>query len=830
VGDSVRETADGAVIRELLEIIESYIAFNTNHRSSKIQNSDDWGIGELILKLPLEFAFINSHYNFIRKRCLDDKFLSVTSEILERFYPRVLESKNVTVAQQTIRLLFDYKILEVGFRSVESKIQNFYLEDFVSKFAVKSFELLGLKLFRLLFNLIEQIDFEDNYSFSSMYINSIVSDSKDGYSDQFPNLVIEFIKSGINTLNEEDAYNTILLLSYYNSSIFMRLSLYLIGLNIQQDRVKKSLWSLENPINLPEARSEFRFVVSKLSAPLSSEEQKVYSGWIDSIELFQYKEELPGDYKDRLDLLKEEWRVAIGAEFNDDEGYDSRGVNFQSVEIIPSKTKRIINSNIEEIIPIFVSRKVWGGYNQQGLIGDVRQLPLETRQKLLASQESINFLPEVLWALIISHEINEGIDWLPFFSLIEKLLGQERMWDFSKMPSNENHPRADRFSNYSMDFWKAVCFSIRQAASKRQENYLSISDCRRSISVLTLIEPKFIEEFKVLNKGQEYIDAINSLRGGVYDALIEIAVSMAVQKESKEFEEEISRFLQSVLLRDQVSEELLWVIGGNLPKIGYMEIEWIERNRVHLFERANLGNLSTLKAYLLHANKVYKDLYAILHPYYVFAVKHFQEQSNYTGKLIQHICIANHSNWDKSEELVNEVFRIANLVHIEEIIKYYGQRTKRQRSSDESNTHVVLSLWQRILDFLSSSQTGKKEELAFNLIKWMQNFDHMEEELIDVINQTIELVNSYPFDYTVINYLKERVEIDPANISQILDRGLSCSNGFDFTGYESINEITAKLYEMSYTLEADRIVQHLVKRNIFFLVDQYVKYHTDPIL
>ena len=445
-------------------------------------------------------------------------------------------------------------------------------------------------------------------------------------------------------------------------------------------------------------------------------------------------------------------------------------------------------------------------------------------------EESQNFLPEVLYALALSYEVKEGNDWTPFFALFENLSKQERMWDFSTPVQTDVAPRGERIRNYTGDLWKAFTFPIKQAASKRKDSFLNIADCRKAVSLLMLIEPKYNVEFAVLNKGQEYIDAINTLRGSIYDALIEIAVSLAVQTDNKVFDVTISGFLGSRLTSRQVPQELLWVIGASLPKIGYMNIGWIEQNLSSLFEIPEANDLKVLKAYLLYATTVYKDLYSVLQPYYILAVSKFNEQSNYASKLIQHICIARLGKWNGAEAILDKVFNEGNIIHFHEIVKHYGQRTKREKSSTDVDTQAILILWNKMLAYLTENELQENRELAYGLMRWVQNFDWIEDNVLDTVNRTIQLIDYYPFDFIVAKYLRDKVDMQPIQVGQILINGLAKSNGFDFTSYDAIGIITKKLYEKEISEQADEIIHLLVSRNIFFLVDEYARQHVDDLL
>jgi|GEM_PF-3426733 len=818
---------DDDLVGVLREIIYAYITYILANRSSNIGSIDDSSIGAIILSLPLEFVFNDQNFEFIRQGCLSDSYLSVCTEIIEVFYPRVLEKCNRKIALQTIKLLFDYEVHHHGFRSVESKVQEFHLKEFVSQFATRSFLLLGPRLIKLLFDFIEDIQTKDNYAFSSIYINSLFSDIKEDYFEKFSVIVIEFLKIGLRNLNPDEIAETLKLIKYYDEPIFNRLGIFIVGLFYENDSVRNYFWKLDNPINNPESDKEVKFVINKYRNSFKEEDTEQFTNWVNNLTLYLYNKETDDEHARRLQYQKDHWfnilhTGLLEQEFSDDESI------FQSVDSIPSEAMRITNAQEEDIVPLLISDQGWGRYNQSGIITDIRQLDSINRQRLLYGSAAKNFLPEVLWALITTFEIDESRDWSPFFELVEKLTKNEKFWNFEKPEKDLNNPEDNHSSNYNKDLWRAIADVFRQAASHRKASYFNYENCVKAIALLIEIEPKAPNTFKVLNVNQEYLDAITTVKGSIYEALISLSVSMAVIKNTKEFYAPVTAFFREKLNQDNLPKELLWVIGGNLVKIGYMNISWIETNKKILFESEAGSDLKVLKTHLLYTTTVYKDLYFVLQEYYEQALLLFTDRSNYTGKLIQHICISNASGWPGSHHLMDRLFSIRNPVHFHEMIKHFNQQTgRKEKRSIVLNTELISTLWQRILTELEDKTIEGSEEMAFNLLKWVENFEQLSEGIVILIYRTLDQIHNYPFDYSIMRYFKVKSYTDPRIVGEIINSGLLRSNGFDLTGYLELINIGKNLYENGASEQADKIVKNLVDRNLFFLVDLYENNHVD---
>jgi hypothetical protein len=245
-----------------------------------------------------------------------------------------------------------------------------------------------------------------------------------------------------------------------------------------------------------------------------------------------------------------------------------------------------------------------------------------------------------------------------------------------------------------------------------------------------------------------------------------------------------------------------------------------------LFESPAGEGLKVLKAYLLYTTTAYKDLYLIAHPYYLKAVQQFSANANYTAKLIQHISIAGINEWPEAGIMMHEIFELKKPAHYLEIIKHFSAKPGRKNNRKTNfNAPYIISLWRRLIDELDHHDMEGKEEMAYNLLQWVGNFDDLTEEIIGLVYRNLELINNYPFDYTLMAYLKEMSSRYPEIIGKILIAGLNRSNGFDIIGHQLLMDITKNLYVSDATRYADEIANKLAERNFFFLVDLYESHH-----
>jgi len=819
-GSFILKDADKAVVEILRDIITQYIHTREN-KNDKDASFDDIAIGELILCLPIDQNLLyDRNFCFIRDVCLQDRLLTISYDIMERFFPRVLTSENTRVALQTIKLLFSYQVNTVGFRSVESRVDDFYLKEFVEKFAVKSFEFLGTRLFKQLFDLIELIQIEDNFCFSSIYIEAPLNLSSSISADKISVIIVDFIIHGINNLTQKHTPDLLELIKFYDGIIFDRIVLYFINKFYSETIVQRYFWTLDNPLNRHETETEVVSILNDHKLEFSLDQKAIFVNWIDELAPDRFRNEDVSDFESRRQSIKLYWQNCLK---NDVVMPNNNNQSIlRSAVVYPATDNRIDYLDKQELEGVLLSNSNWGNYNQFALVQDLRNLPLERRQELIDNPEAYKFLPEVLYALIQGSGQVELRNWQSFFSLIRKQLDRPDLWLKENFESKQRHLLGNE--NYSDRLITSFVEQIRFAAKQRNEKYLSSEYCSEAIELLVMIEGKYKGSFEVLNNGQEYFDAINSVRGTIYETLLEISVTLSVLNERKEFDQRISDFIQFKLSDDNTPEELLWVIGGNLVKIGYMDIGWISRNQSLLFGRPDTQDLKVLKTYLLYANSAYKDLYQILHPYYKLALKIFVSKTNYTSKLVQHICIAFSRQWEHSTELVQAFFEEANAVQLEEMINYYGHTTKKSEL-DDLQEQTVAKLWQLMLENLDGLRFEEKEQSAFNLMRWAKNFRVISESTNNLIDKTMELLSNFPFDYHVLNHFANISSIDAEPVGLLVEKALEKSNSFDISSYDNLKIITRNLYDQNKEGLADRIVEKLASLKYFFLVDTYISYH-----
>ena len=808
----------------LRDIIYAYITFSLANRPAGVISIDDAAIGEVILNLSLEYVFIDQNLEFLRTRCLKGPYLTVCNEIIETFYPRVLDQKDTNAALQTIRLLFDYEIKHHGYHSAEAKVQDYYLKDFVTKFADDSSELLSLRLVKLLFDLVEAIDSDDNYAFTSIHLNSLFSDSRDDHFEKFQVILFGLLKTVLRKLSHDEAKEALNLLRYYDRPVFYRIKLFIIGYFYEEKGFHDCFWNLDNPFNNIGVESELTFILSKYRHTFNSWELDQFTEWIGKLNLVHYNGEADDDYSARILKAKHHWLTVLREGY--EPHYSGEEAIFQSSESIPEDQHRLTHADEVILMRMLSAEDNWRGYNQSGLIADIKQLDLDRRRALLFSKEAVHFLPEVLWALVSTFEIEENMDWNPFMGLVSSLIKTGRFWDFSSHEKVTNSRLNAYHSNYNSDLWKAVSEVFRQAASHRNHSYLSYENSQKAISLLMEIEEHSPAVFKILNKDQEYLNAINTVKGSVFETVINLSVAMAIIRGNKEFYTPVKKWLTTKLNMINPPQELLWVIGGALIKIGYMDIYWIEANKYALFESPAGEGLNVLKGYLLYTTTAYKDLYLITHPYYLKAVQQFSVNANHTAKLIQHICIAGINEWPEAELMMHEILELKTPTHYQEIIKHFSAKPGRKDDRRINfNAPYIISLWRRLINELDRNDMEGKEKMGYNLLQWTAIFDDLTEEIIGLVYRNLELIDNYPFDFTLMAYLKEMSSRYPEIVGKILIAGLNRSNGFDITGHQLLMDIVTNLYISDAAVYADGIANKLAERNCFFLVDLYESYH-----
>ncbi len=836
-GDYLLKKEDDEVCEIILEVLEGYqklIKANLNNRRNFI--NDLW-ISELILKLPLD-KINSAHINFIRNYGFELLHLTVAAVIVERFAERVVANKDIRLLHEIVKLVFGYTQVnqpsfesDEGFLTVKPLVEGYNIKRFVEKFSLDCFKIIGKQLFKTVAHFIEEISKHDKYKFHTIHIISLEKDEENWDFDTYESLLIKFLKDGVIGSPGEDIIDVI---SDYKSRtvpIFIRLVFFAINEHYSNAQIQKMFWSFSNPLNIFDAEQEIYSLLENHKSEFSLNELEIIYNWVEAIEKNKYEGEAEQDFIRRIASNKYRWLNSVKdsslrgrvvekinvefetlkkqfSEINDRNPFQHVKISFETDE------QEVLNLPIltfDEAIKALNSGAYPAGYNKLNINNSIRNAFSGRMDEVYPRLKEIEDCdPEILYALLGSLRVyihdRKKEDWSTLFDFLRHLLLREDLWQFEE----------SNYSNYNDRIWHEIGDLFREFSKKENKELIESKELIEATQILLEIEVRYQKPFKILNQDQKYFDVLNSVRGSIYEALIGIAVSLALRDGKKVFYEPIKEAVTKRLQSD-IPYELLWVIGTNLAKIGYLDIEWIGKNKSTLFNTS--GEMTCFKGYILYVPTVYKDLYSILYDIYCTALLSFTDKADYTSKLIQHVSIIYEAEWDKSNTLMNLVFNQKCAIQIEELINYYANR----RNIVPKNQ--IQGLWKRVLEYTHGLPHEKKKKTLRSLIRWVTNIHQLDESYEELLDATALDLSSFPYDYYSIAHLEKVSEKFPKDAGVILLKGLKKATYFDLIHFQSISKIVGKLYEGNENSVADEIVMNVTGKGLFFLVDLYEKKH-----
>lgn len=868
-------------IDELLEIIKNVSSYKDN-KGNHIDNYRTWWYFIKILtnipskKIPFEIIDQIPIW-------LDSKFDTTLqgTEIVTRLLPKFLgeasTDEDVRKAEKIIKYISDIKTKKVSkkdeklFGTKEEysfKIDRYWVEKAFRKNTNIIVQKCSLNVVEDIVNKIEcMLANREDGTYSSFYTDSRSNEPIDVFTNTLKKILVDKAKNKpieIKGLLEKFIKHDF----YY----FQKMAIYVIAQNINV--YKDLIWKYINEIIGDSVwrnhlvGNELKHLLQNIHE-LSSEQKRRLKSLIEK----GPKKDIPDEDSERYVLRwKQELCQALRHDPTFSQLYEElKEQTKEEAELSPglvwtemkwgagesplSEDELIKKSNVElaKIFMEFREENRWEGPTVDGLSDMLKKVVCENPTKFIEDltpflNSGYLFIYDILWGIRDAWKDKKEIDWIKILGFIHKYIDRKDFWD-DKFTVEGSHWSADH--NWVLRF----VGELIQEGTKDDRWAFKAELLPKAQEILFLTITEIIR--KPTKKEKESDDpvtlALNSAPGNIITALILLALRKA-GVENKEIKKGESRWTDEIrdiyddMLQNNV-DEAFTLLGQYMPNFMYLDKAWVIA-KIGELEKQKDPYWSYFMSGYFYGGKVFFDVFKMMMPHYIRAIRSEFKDKTAEERFIQHIAIGylNDLVEIKKESLLDKLIEKSNPKQIDILVSYFRNQWRElldaKEKLDETTKirNTIINFWRHLYQ-----KYKEKPELS----------DDDREVLSQLLDLTIFLpnLNDEYYEWIVFSFSesKHKRYYEPVHLIEDLlvlkDKGKQPASRMlvgkifleilkkatPYTFKENIKEIVDSLYgiENKKTKEfADKICNIYAKRGIYdeqtgqlFLRDVYEKYN-----
>ena len=363
--------------------------------------------------------------------------------------------------------------------------------------------------------------------------------------------------------------------------------------------------------------------------------------------------------------------------------------------------------------------------------------------------------------------------------------------------------------NYSLLFWGEVANLLRNNIDAID---ISLLNKAKEI-VLKLLDFK---EDEILEKETDLLThTLNSYNGKVLHSLIYYLLRYAKINSTKniKWEDDIKEFFTKELdNKNEYSKNIFTILGLYLPKLSFVDKDWVENNFTKIFPKENINFLKISLGNFFIERNIYLSYYDILknNGYFDLIFSEIELMKIFNRNSVEYIVYGYLSKKDK--EKIIEIINYKNIEIIKEIINVFTNIYKQKEYEDIENE--ILKLWLIIYNIFKDLEDANEVFVA--LLSWTKVLKEINIETKDTIIKGV-INSSY---YSLYNILDEFLRLSENNTEEISKIILEISEKgvfFDFTLKSKF--LTLLKILKNYQPEDTLKIQNLYRKKEYYFVN-----------
>ncbi|ETA68135.1 hypothetical protein MettiDRAFT_1588 [Methanolobus tindarius DSM 2278] len=805
----------------IIDIIKKIIDHREEKKDIIINSKTDYQVFKIICALPSE-KIIEEHIGFIKDILISGIFNSpIASDINKILIPKLVADKNKEILLSLLEVVTEFNIDKKEFVCiVNSKIEDYWLEDLVSKNCEVITNILGIDIVRLLLGKIRDLCKVNEHSF---IVETIEDSDQNILKHQYEAIIIRFLKESIFQL---DSAKLRLFVEEWiddDLAILKRMALFVI--NKRYTDYNDLFWCIENPIKNLACKHELYDLLSNHATEFNQEQINKVVEWIEEIKV-EYLDESDKVYEARL---KKEWYLTLLDSENENVLEKYKVYNELSPKTIEHpgfitytealwgeesplqevEMNQMTSKEISEYLESFEEQKNnFRAPTIMGLADTFKKIVIENPHRFSDELDVYKEVPMIYRYFLLqgfsqAWKDGKSFDWNNVLEYIQYTLKN----DIKLIDNKEEF-------NYYEWFIGQACRLIKDGTKSDKhafdEKFLPLAK-----EILLLMKTNVgSHEFTV----DDYVTfVLNSTKGQLLEAMINYSLRVARVENKKEWDNDIKAVF-CYELKDKQSLEVHTILGQYIGNCLYLDEEWIKDNILLIFPQEKPKHfLAALDGYFL-SSTVYNNLYHLLKNVEIYSniLQKWDENSKrINDKIIIHICLAYAEGWESVEvdDSLISILLKKKQTH-EMIIHFFENNSKNFKEKYKSK---IKNLWQILFEI---NKDSNKKTIG-KLTAWLVIFDELDDNLFHWLEEGAPYVGPYWDSYSFIENLTRFMNEEPRKCGELFWVLIKDREYLDDYEKENILFIISTLYQKEEKEIANKICNRYAENGIYFLREMY---------
>jgi len=825
------------IIDEIELIIDAIIEYR-NGSGKKIDNyKTDWILIKILFNLPIDKIKIE-YINYIKLAYISKWNTSlITGEIINNILLKIINNKSKQLLLGLLNILLDYKVItygDSGYSDIVSIMDEYWFNDMISKYRKDFYEVCGYDILNLVENKILKLIEYKNTEFSIGQIITIY-DSDQNLSESYEINIVRLLRDLILFFEIKQIKEDILKYLKSEHSIFRRIAIYII--DTKYSELNQIIWSFtQNPLNDVEIKHELWELFNNNAKKFDRNQIRMIINWIETCDYY-----IPDDVKEDTNAVneiiaykKKEWYYALLSNqmyvikkqydyYNsinpiklEHPGYliwSSGVMTIAPFKEVDSDIIQLDNFKLVQYLNSLQDSKeaVIGIEPEFSIRPSVQDNPSRFTKNMIPFS---NLKPRYLYDLFIglksAWKQKKNFNWEELFPFIDNLIPIIEKWVFDN-------------SRYDYQNWTTQQIAeLIEEGSKNDEH--SFSNEFISISANILVKLDNICKNKISFSKKLIDHVINSSKGAIYSAMIQVSLKNARYKGTKTWLQEIENHFSNIIRNpDAQSFEFFFVIGRYLPNLFYMNKEWVLENVDMIFSKSNEEIWAASFQGYLSGQPVNRDSYKLLKERgdYFRAINYDFEYDIMERSLMNTIsnfylleCVP-----PKDNDLIDYIIKKQDKSQISHISNFYWRSSEKLT---ESQRDLVIDLWDTILESIDDKE--KNVEIYNSLSYLVSVIYELNSKSIKVIFETIENMEIQASHFIFLDNLLRLLEQNPRFIGEAYLL-IAEKDDYPFAREDSIKKLVEGLYLLDEKEIANKICRVYTNKGFLFLKETFKKYN-----
>nr|WP_321497035.1 hypothetical protein [uncultured Methanolobus sp.] len=806
----------------IIDIIKKIIDHREEKKDIIINSRTDYQVFKIICALPSE-KITEEHIEFIDRILISGFFNSlIASDINKILIPKLVTDKNKEILLSLLEVVTEFNIDKKEFICiVNSKIEDYWLEDLINKNCEAITNLLEMDIVRLLVGKIRELCKVNEHSFT---VPTIEDSDQNILKHEYKAIITCFLRDSILQLGTAKLQLFVEEWIDDDLAILKRMALFVI--NKKYTDYNDLFWCIEeNPIKNLACKHELYDLLNNHATEFNPEQINKVIEWIEEMK-FEYLDESDKVYEARL---KKEWYLAL---------LDSEDENvlekYKTYNELSPKTIEHPGFNT-------YTEALWGG---QSPLQEVEMNQM-TSKEISEYLESFEEQKNNLWAPTIMglantfkkiviedpHRFSDELDAYKEVPMIYRyflLEGFSQAWKDDKLFDWNNVLKYIQHTlkndvklidnkkefNYYEWFIGQACRLIKDG-TKSDKHAFSEQFLPLTKKILLLMKTKVnSHEFT----GDDYVTfVLNSTKGQLLEAMINYSLRVTRVENKKEWDNDIKAVF-CYELKDKQSLEVHTILGQYIGNCLYLDEEWIKDNILLIFPQEKPKHfLAALDGYFL-SSTVYNNLYHLLENVEIYSnilQKWDENPKRINDKIITHICLAYAEGWESVEvdDSLISILLKKKQTH-EMVVHFFENNSKNFKEKYKSK---IKNLWQILFEI---NKDSNKKTIG-KLTAWFVIFDELDDDLFHWLEEGAPHVGPYWDSYSFIENLTRFMNEEPRKCGNLFWSLIKDREYLDDYKKENILFIVSTLYQKEEKEIANKICNRYAENGIYFLREMY---------